>query len=827
MTRVEAALGRWLGVAAVAAVAALCYAGALDHAFVFDDVKLVVENETIRDLGNVPSILGAAFTREPYLARDHWIDPGYRPVRMISYALDVALHGDAPRSFRFTNIFLHVLNALLAGAIAARLIGRPARFPAALLFVAHPLATEAVTYISGRRDVLFALFYLAAFVLFLDHRARPARWRAAAIGALFVLALGAKEMAVTLPLACIGIDLALGGPRSVRARVRLHGALFAIAAAYSALVVFGKNPGDAGAGIVVERIGGGVYAGALTMARVVVHYAGLVLFPGTLCADYSFDAFPASRGLFDPFSTIFALAGLAAAGFGVFDFWRKGARVEAFLGAFFVVALLPVLQIVPHPEPIAERYLYVPLLFPILLALRGLVIVARAGLIKTVYFAIVLAVAALAIRTIERNRDWRDEETLFASVVRTHPSCARANLAAAKSLIARGQDLEALDPLDRCISVLPQATWDTRAGGLLVTALFERAKARAEVGLHDEALRDLDHVLRERTTEGEVVGETPRFAHVRLNRAATLKRRAGPGDAKAAAREYEAVIALLDRFDPPDAGALAAALEARREAEIQLGLLAIERGEKDAGLARLEAAGGPPPPMPATERAWDIHGRAALEARDLPRAERVFRALVQARLPGEKQAWYRLAETLDRKGDILGARTALDRAVEIDPLFAPAHFTLGDLALRLGDLDTAQNAFGAVLAAKPDARPALLKLTEVALRRAAPASATGTAAPPGLDPPTRPRQKAERLVEIARRAWHSNQPTGALRALELAEEADKTWSEPAFLTGAVLESIARPEAAAEAYERALRREPARRDAREALDRLRAAAGRPK
>jgi len=787
-----------LVLALVAAIGA-AYAGSLGHGFVFDDVKLVEQNPAIRDLRNVPEILAATFTYRPVAAREFWIDVGYRPVRMLSYALDHAIYGGLKAwGFRLTNLLLHALNAALVLVLIRRLLRLVpntiqtgsdisfAPFCAAFFFALHPLQTEAVTYISGRRDVLFTAFYLGALILLLPREGgagAPRPGRAAVAIVLFTLGLFTKEMAVTLPIAYLLVDRLLRR-REERAPLALHALLFGVAAAYSLFVVLQKNPGSL-AGESVLPIGGSRLAAALTMPRVVWHYVSLVVWPSALCADYSFDAFPATRGPLDPWTAPVAILGLVAAAAGTVALARRGRRAEAFALAFFGATLLPVLQIVPHPEPIAERYLYLPLAGAALLAGIGAARVRARGLGLGLALVILVGLA-LGIRTAVRNRDWKDDATLFASVVRERPRCARAQLAVGKGLLNAGKPREALDALDRCLEVVEGQSWDSRAGGTRVVALFERATARAQVGLHDLAVADFRRVLEERTTRGERVADVPGYAYVRLNLAATLKAK---GEADAAAAEYARVVEAIDRLEgPPEPNAAAF----RREALLQLGLLRLGRGAVDDGLARLREAAGPDVTV-ETERTHDVLGRALLEAGRAEEAERVFVRLALAPLPDRKAAWYRVADARRRRMDIPGARDALERAVAIDPKFAPGHLSLGELAVGAGDLDRAEAAFRAVLALAPGNRRALERLTEIGILRAAPDEAPR---PGGGGPRRTPRERATGVLAGAHRLWSENQPVKAVEAAVYAAKIDPTFAAPRLLAaGWLLGFFNRPEEA--------------------------------
>ncbi|MCW5627156.1 MAG: hypothetical protein KIT73_20735, partial [Burkholderiales bacterium] len=191
----SAAVAPWL----IALAVALAYANAFGGGFQFDDFNVIVDNPTVHSWA-------AWWSRMP----------GLRPLLKLTYTANW-VSGFGVAGFHAVNILLHLANALLVFAIsrpvlmdaglAPDLAARVA-LPAALLFALHPAQTEAVTYVSGRSVSLMALFYLVAIACHLrarvDGGAIP--WRAGALAA-FVLAFAAKEVAWTLPLAIVLIEL--------------------------------------------------------------------------------------------------------------------------------------------------------------------------------------------------------------------------------------------------------------------------------------------------------------------------------------------------------------------------------------------------------------------------------------------------------------------------------------------------------------------------------------------------------------------------------------------------------------------------------------------
>src|SRR5262249_39759106 len=126
---------------------------------------------------------------------------------------DFHASGPDPRGYHRTNVLLHVLNAMLVFWFIALLSGSlTTALVAALFFGIHPLHVESVAWISGRKDLVYTLFYLASCIVYLAGL-RGDRVRAPAyLGALllFLLSLLSKGMAVTLPVVLVLMDLVRG-----------------------------------------------------------------------------------------------------------------------------------------------------------------------------------------------------------------------------------------------------------------------------------------------------------------------------------------------------------------------------------------------------------------------------------------------------------------------------------------------------------------------------------------------------------------------------------------------------------------------------------------
>lgn len=164
-----------------------------------DDYYLIVESNPL--LSNVNHI-GKAFVEDVY--HRHQGGNIYRPMLTLSLMLDTAISGTSLISYRITNILLHLGSVLLLLVFLKTLgIDRLPSFVATLFVAVHPALTQAVVWIPGRNDSLFALFALAA-LLALHRYTVTGRVRWVAIHLLlFAFALFTKEIALVLPLFCV------------------------------------------------------------------------------------------------------------------------------------------------------------------------------------------------------------------------------------------------------------------------------------------------------------------------------------------------------------------------------------------------------------------------------------------------------------------------------------------------------------------------------------------------------------------------------------------------------------------------------------------------
>ena len=196
--------GEVVGVVVLISAAVLPYANTLLNSFVYDDITQVTNNPYLQSFRH----LGEIFTTTvwSYVGAEG-VTNYYRPMMTLGYLVCYQLVGPLAYEFHLMNVVLHAAVVLMLFALTRRMFGdRTLAFVTALVFALHPIHSESVAWIAAVTDLELTFFYLLAFWLYLGvgrYRAgeSPSRRviRHALLAGTFVLAVLSKEQALTLP----------------------------------------------------------------------------------------------------------------------------------------------------------------------------------------------------------------------------------------------------------------------------------------------------------------------------------------------------------------------------------------------------------------------------------------------------------------------------------------------------------------------------------------------------------------------------------------------------------------------------------------------------
>jgi hypothetical protein len=377
----------------------------------------------------------------------------YRPLLALTWYADTYLWGPHESFMHLENVLLHAANSLLVFFMTSHLAARyelksPAvPLAAALLFGLHPLTTEPVNWISGRTDLLAALFLFSAMLLMLKGLPKNSILLIGGAACSFFVATLAKETALFwFPAALFFVycvarekDHASSDPsnRSTIRAIAPYLLLSLAPAGYFLLRHLAFRKGDGAIGLAVQ----GVTVGnldVLNKLRITLKVFGFYLKKLVLPLPLNFATISVSNW--------YVPVGIAGLLLCCWLLYRRSATGALLLMAPCIIA--PAL-LVPLGRmawtPVAERYLYMPLAFVVMVLV---VCVARwsgrSGIPSTAVVALVaLIIAASGYVTYRRNLVWQHNLTLFQDCVAKSPDCAPAKNELARALQLSGKYEEA------------------------------------------------------------------------------------------------------------------------------------------------------------------------------------------------------------------------------------------------------------------------------------------------------------------------------------------------------------------------------------------------
>jgi len=391
--------------------------------FVADDQWVVAHRQALEQ----PASFGAVL-KEPYWPASFG-GVMWRPAVMTSWALDYQV-STSPHWFHAVNVVWAALAAALFALLACELMGPMVGLMAGLLFAVHPVHVEAVANVVGRAELMAAAGYALALICALRAESRPRYLIGVGLGS--ALAIGSKEIAVTLPATVFLVYLAK--QKDLRLAWRPAIAATVPIVAYFIIHGFVGIRTFYGGGLAVGLEGLGIVQRTWAMSALSLQWWRLFLFPVHLSADYSPGELTVSTGF-----AIWHLLGLLVwVGLGALA-WRTRRTIPGIaIGlAWVVITISPVSNVVmPSEFLIAERTLYLPS-FGVALALASAALAIPSLRQRTAVVALVVALCA--VRSIARVPAWHDDETHYQALKQEAPRSYRTLWLEGKDEFAAGR----------------------------------------------------------------------------------------------------------------------------------------------------------------------------------------------------------------------------------------------------------------------------------------------------------------------------------------------------------------------------------------------------
>jgi tetratricopeptide (TPR) repeat protein len=367
----------------------------------WDDPEYIVNNPLIRSLSLQK--LNRIIT-EPYFAN-------YAPLTLLSYALDYSLWKLNPVGYHLHNLLLH-LGCVIALFFLLRQFSLP-RFVvlgSIVLFAIHPVNVETVSWASERKNLLATLFFFLSFHQYIQHRKTSTRLNFLLSVFCFLLSLLSKASTVVAPLVFLAYDYAFKEKKLVQLRLYDKLPFIVLAEIHSFLSIHAAGAHQA----LNSYHRGGSLLSAFASGHLFEEYLKLLLFPADLSGFYYPRESPSFMAVGYWLPLLLCVAALVLL--------ARLSRPLFFWFASFIILMIPVLNIVPLPIQMANRYLYVSEAgIWVLLASTALWFWTRCHPFRVAQTALAAMAAGwlvwLGFQTTQFNRAWKNNELFWTSVI--------------------------------------------------------------------------------------------------------------------------------------------------------------------------------------------------------------------------------------------------------------------------------------------------------------------------------------------------------------------------------------------------------------------------
>ncbi len=671
----------WLVLALIALVTVLIYSNVYRTPFVFDDLQRIEDNSKIRDLSRC-------------LSPNQVFSP--RPLVEITFALNYKLGKLNVFGYHLVNILIHLMNGFLVYFLALnifKLLMNPndkglrhlaremsdvqgpkseVQGPrsavsqstidnhqssiywmslfSALIFVAHPLQTQAVTYTVQRYTSMAAMFYFLAILCYVKARiiAESSKFESQSLEkhppsafsfrllALYllcvlcgVLAFLSKQNAASLTGVILLVEYILFDRtwQGWKKKLVWFAPIFVLMGVFI-LYVSGIFREGIQFGSLLEDVSSTLRAPETYVSRwvyfctqlnVIVIYIGLLFLPVGQNLDYMY---PFKTGFFDSYTPAAFLFLVALAGIGI---WQIKKRPAISLGIFWVFITLSVeSSVFPIKDALFEHRLYLPM-FGFAIAVAYMVFCLLP--VKRSYSIVIsiLIIISFGSATYLRNRTYQSKIILWSDVAQKSPENFRAHFNLGNSLSDQGLLAEAIKSYFKTLGIRPE--WNKAHVNLGI--------ALRRAGRLDESIRHFSERLR----------ISPRNPEMHCNLGVALMQR---GDSEEAARHFSEALRIKPDF-----------VEARNN----LGSLSARQG-------------------------------------NLKEAARHFSEALRVE-PNNAKINYNLGQALMLQGALQASALSFSEAVRIKPYYAEAHSKLGIVLTRQGDFEGGIKHFAEALKIKP------------------------------------------------------------------------------------------------------------------------------
>ncbi|MDD5449446.1 MAG: tetratricopeptide repeat protein [Candidatus Omnitrophica bacterium] len=426
-----------LSVALIIILGLAVYANSLNGKFLYDDENLIKDNAFIKEWSFIPKIFSEDIGKATGITYTF-----YRPIQIITYAIDYHVWKLNVVGYHLTNIILHILVVLcIYWFVCIFFSDKTISILTAILFVVHPIHTTVVSYISTRAESLYLLFLLVSFIFYIKSLKSNSVFYYLITISSYSLSLLSKENALILPALLLLYHFTFKEKVRMREFLSVSGA----AGLYIVLrmtVLKHLMVGHAYKSAFFERIPGFFIA--------IAEYLRLLFLPFGLHIEYGERLF----GFNDP-RAICGLVILVALIFCILN-TRKTNRLIFFSLSWFIITLLPVSNLYPLNAYMSENWLYLPSIgfFLVIAGLLSPFLKKEKTRISLLIFTSCL-LAFYSYLTVRQNETWKDPILFYERTLKYAPRSTNVLINLGTAYDNMGRKEEAIAMFKKAIEINP------------------------------------------------------------------------------------------------------------------------------------------------------------------------------------------------------------------------------------------------------------------------------------------------------------------------------------------------------------------------------------
>lgn len=447
------------------------YLNTLQNDFAYDDIDYFVSWESIRNVD-----IGLFFAGDAPVGFYHI----YRPLRSIFHSILYQFIGDSPFGYHIIAIAIHFLSTLLIYLITIKIAGRKVAFFTGIIFAVLPVHTESITFLIGSLNTVGIIFLLGSFYCYIKFQETNGKKLFYCSLSLGIAAFFTYELTLILPLFLLLFDFCfidLNDKKIFIDRIKKYHLWFFGSASIFFIIRSAVLSGIHTASTLIKI---DFVSRMFTAPKALIRYIYLTIINTPLSLYHPIEVVNTID--IKVLGAFLAIIGLFILGF---YFYKRNLKIYTFIIFWFFISLIPVSNIVQIASFMNENYLYLAsfswalLLGLLVYKMYSLMLEKNVGLSIIVLVLFFSLIGFYGYITWERNRDWKNEKTLWLATLEQHPNYVKAYNNLGYYYSNKGHFEKAVEYYEKALEIQP--IYSIAYSGLGEVALRQGAYEKAVV----------------------------------------------------------------------------------------------------------------------------------------------------------------------------------------------------------------------------------------------------------------------------------------------------------------------------------------------------------